>query len=138
MSNYSLKYQPDKIKITDHLTRGEIECHCGCGFGLGDNDFKIIVAQAFEEIRELVGLPIVASSGCRCIKHNRDIGSEDTSRHIRGLAVDLRCPKDYDYNKFYQICLSVIGDGGGVGKYEFANSPFVHIDLRGWKERWNG
>ena len=135
---YSLKYQPSKIKITDHLTRGEIECHCGCGFGLEDNDFKIHVAQAFEEIRQRVGKPLTASSGCRCIKHNRDIGSEDTSQHPKGLAVDLVCPEDYDFEKFYQICISVIGDGGGVGRYENTKHPFVHIDLRGWKARWNG
>ena len=136
MSNYSLKYQPDKIPITEHLTRGEIECHCGCGKGLKDNDFKIHVAQAFEQIRQRIGKPLAVSSGCRCESWNELQGGTDHSQHLLCNALDLICPSSIDYEKFYQICVSVIGDGGGVGYYPDKN--FVHIDLRGWKARWNG
>ena len=142
------------MNITKHLTRGEIACHCGCGYGLETNDLHYVVAQIFEEIRERVSedrgidTAIDILSGCRCWKHHvaiykaisirlkRIVEPPKESKHLKGLALDLQCPEGYDYEKFYQICVSVIGDGGGVGYYPDKN--FVHIDLRGWKARWNG
>ena len=132
---FSIKNNNDKIPITPHLTRGEIECHCGCGFGLEDNEFTIHVAQAFEQIRQRIGKPITVSSGCRCDAWNTLQGGTDHSQHLNCNALDLICPSSIDYEKFYKTCVSVIGNSGGVGYYQKQN--FVHIDLRGWKARWN-
>lgn len=51
-----------------------------------------LVAQALEEIRTLLGVPIIVSSGYRCLELNRAIGSKDSSQHVRGQAVDFTAP----------------------------------------------
>ena len=49
-------------------------------------------AAAMEEVRYELAHPIYVSSGYRCLKLNRAIGSKDTSAHILGYAVDFTCP----------------------------------------------
>lgn len=49
-------------------------------------------AQMMERVREMLGAPIVISSGYRCPTLNRAVGSKDTSAHMVGRAVDFTCP----------------------------------------------
>ena len=42
-----------------------------------------------EPVRRHFGMPIVPSSGFRCLKLNRLLGSQDTSTHCLGEAVDF-------------------------------------------------
>lgn len=50
------------------------------------------VAQGLEGIRILLGVPIIISSGYRCLALNRELGSKDTSQHVTGQAVDFEAP----------------------------------------------
>ena len=51
-------------------------------------------AYALEEVRmELHDKPVLISSGYRCLDLSRILGSEDTSQHILGQAVDFICPE---------------------------------------------
>lgn len=50
-------------------------------------------AQRLEDVRALLGAPIIISSGFRCLSLNRAIGSRDTSQHVLGQAVDFTCPR---------------------------------------------
>jgi zinc D-Ala-D-Ala carboxypeptidase len=49
-------------------------------------------AEMMERVREILGAPIVISSGYRCLALNRSLGSKDTSAHVFGRAVDFTCP----------------------------------------------
>jgi zinc D-Ala-D-Ala carboxypeptidase len=49
-------------------------------------------AQGLEGVRILLGVPILVSSGYRCLALNRAIGSKDTSQHVKGEAVDFTAP----------------------------------------------
>lgn len=51
-----------------------------------------LVAQGLEGVRILLGVPIVISSGYRCLALNRAIGSKDSSQHVKGEAVDFEAP----------------------------------------------
>lgn len=51
-----------------------------------------LVAQGLEGVRILLGVPIIISSGYRCLALNRAIGSKDSSQHILGQAVDFEAP----------------------------------------------
>jgi len=62
-------------------------------------DNLIVVANKAQEIRDLLGHPLKINSGYRCLKLNREIGSKDSSQHIKGQAIDFTCkgfgtPKD--------------------------------------------
>ena len=47
-------------------------------------------ADVFEPAREAVGVPLALTSGFRCLELNRRVGGVSTSRHLLGLAADVR------------------------------------------------
>ncbi len=47
---------------------------------------------ALDEVRRLVGAPLLISSGYRCTELNRLIGGAANSAHVRGLAADFTVP----------------------------------------------
>ena len=51
-----------------------------------------ITAEAMEEVRALLGKPILISSGYRSPAVNKAVGSSSTSGHVKGWAVDFICP----------------------------------------------
>lgn len=71
--------------LTKNFSRHEFACH-HCG--------KIVVhpclVTMLQKIRDEVDGPIIINSGFRCLVHNRAIGSSDTSRHVKGMAADIK------------------------------------------------
>lgn len=65
------------------------------------------VAYALELVRNLIGKPIIVSSGYRSPALNAAIpGSSETSAHTRGAAVDFIIPS---FGTPYQVCQTIIG-----------------------------
>ena len=105
--------------ISNHFSRHEIACKCGCGLDTMDGE----TLNLADECREFVNHTITPSSGARCLKHNRSIGSTDGSQHPKCRAMDLPVdnPKElYDY-----LCKKYPNQYG-FGLYD----TFVHIDTR--------
>jgi hypothetical protein len=50
---------------------------------------QLLCRKVLEPVRRQVKVPIIPSSGFRCIALNRLLGSRDTSSHCRGEAVDF-------------------------------------------------
>jgi hypothetical protein len=50
------------------------------------------LAGVLEQVRALVGRPIVVTSGYRSKAVNKAIGGSTTSAHMSGLAADINCP----------------------------------------------
>jgi uncharacterized protein YcbK (DUF882 family) len=73
--------------ISTHFSRSEFECHCNndCGFNAVDID----LLNMLEQVRTHFGRPVIIHCACRCLEHNRSVGSKDTSQHIKGLAADF-------------------------------------------------
>ncbi len=69
-----------------HFNPQEFVCkHCG--------EVKIhpkLIVLA-EELREILGKPLVITSGYRCPEHNRAVGGVPDSAHTKGLALDVAC-----------------------------------------------
>jgi hypothetical protein len=53
------------------------------------NNLKRLCAL-LEDVRHAVGKPIRISSGYRCQKVNKAVGSKDTSQHLLGCAADIK------------------------------------------------
>ena len=49
------------------------------------------MAEFMEQVRRLLGVPIIVNSGYRSKQVNDAVGSKDTSQHRFGCAVDFRC-----------------------------------------------
>ncbi|MFA5397958.1 MAG: D-Ala-D-Ala carboxypeptidase family metallohydrolase [Methanogenium sp.] len=63
----------------------EFKCPC-CGKANMDSLFLAQIDNA----RDYAGVPFIITSGCRCEKHNKEVGS--TSRnHLCGKACDISC-----------------------------------------------
>ena len=58
--------------------------------GLLDN--ICVLANGMQDVRDLLGKPMLVSSGYRCLKLNRLLKSKDTSAHVQGLACDFTSP----------------------------------------------
>lgn len=67
----------------------EFRCPCGCVDG---GDAKVDLLEALQVVRDLLGLPMVVTSGVRCASHNSHIGAGKGSSHILGLAADILIP----------------------------------------------
>lgn len=84
------------------------------------------IASLMEEVRELLGVPILISSGYRCPKLNSSIGGATNSQHVQGLAVDFIAPKFGDpYEVASAISRSTIQYDQLIHEY----GRWVHISI---------
>lgn len=72
-------------KLSKDFEKWEFACGCGCGYD--DIDPKLV--DKLQMLRDLVGKPIIVTSGCRCKRYNKHIGGVDNSPHLLGLATDI-------------------------------------------------
>lgn len=104
-----------KIK---HFKQREFCCKCGCGYC----DPHPQLVAALDLARSKSSVPFIISSGCRCDKHNNDVGGTKNSSHVIGYAVDL----SYASGAIGIMLLKALTpffDRIGVGK------GFIHVDI---------
>jgi len=61
-------------------------------------------ASLLEEVRELLGVSIIVTSGYRSPKANAAIGGAKNSQHVRGFAADIIAP---DFGDPYQVAKAI-------------------------------
>src|SRR3990172_452364 len=110
------RYQEDKLG-----------CSCGCG-GKGISPGLVAL---LELVYERFGKYIHINSGYRCAKHNKEVGGEPNSYHMKGLAADIWI-EGVSPDIVWGFCNEHIDKGGGGG-----DNSFTHIDARGYKARWD-
>lgn len=62
------------------------------------------LAGVLEDVRELLGRPILISSGYRCDELNLAVGGAASSKHVFGLAADFTSPK---YGSPLAVCKAI-------------------------------
>lgn len=99
------------------------------------DNLKMLAVQ-LEIIRAHFNAPVIINSGYRNLEYNRNIGSKDTSQHVKGTAADIVI-KDVSPDEVADALEFLINNGmlkeGGVGRY----NTFTHYDIRGTRARWN-
>ena len=126
------------MKLTKNFNLSEFQCSCNC-----DMPKEVLcniqkVANQLQIIRDKVNAPIKVNSAYRCLNHNRGIGSNDSSQHVLGNAVDIVIQGQIPEQTANLIEL-LISNGdilqGGLGKY----NTFTHYDIghNGKKRRWD-
>ena len=73
-------------KLSKDFEKWEFACGCGCGY----DDISQKLVDKLQALRDLVGKPIIVTSGCRCHDYNRHIGGVIDSPHLEGLAADIQ------------------------------------------------
>jgi uncharacterized protein YcbK (DUF882 family) len=113
-------------KISRNFSRHEFKCSC-CDFATVD--VKLI--ELLEVVRNHFNQPVKITSGCRCVKHNKSVGGAEKSKHLYGIAADIKV-KDTDPEKVYDFIDAYEPERLGVGLYK----SWVHVDVRPTKARW--
>ena len=116
--------------LTKNLAREEFACK---GINCCSHSAPVTreLVEALQILRNMVNAPLRLSSGFRCITHNREEGSRDTSQHVIGKAADVITPSGYTPDEFYAMAESLFQ---GVGRYPWG----LHVDVRnGISARWD-
>lgn len=126
------------MKLTKNFSKSEFECKGDCEMPKEVLYNIQKVANQLQVIRDRVNVPIKVNSAYRCLEYNRSIGSNDSSQHVLGNAVDIVI-KGYTPNEVADLIEQLIDEGdilqGGLGRY----NTFSHYDIgyNGKKRRWD-
>lgn len=104
----------------------ERQCRCNCGM-----DLQMGFIKRLDELRETVGFALPISSGARCPTHNAAVDGAKASKHIEGIAVDIRVIKMTNDQK-YTLLKAVLAAGFTVG----VRADILHIDSRPGNPLW--
>jgi len=94
----------------------EFDCRC-----CGQNKMQPKFLSMIDEARTRAGIPFKISSGYRCPKHNKEIGSTATN-HPLGVAGDIRCTDGLSRFKIISALIFTGFTRIGVAK------EFIHCD----------
>lgn len=121
LNNENLSW--DNIK---YFKPSEFACKCKCG--LNNIDLKLV--KILDEIREHYNRPVIVTSGCRCSKHNKNVGGVQGSRHVLGKASDIYV-QGISSTELLQYTQKLVNQG--KARYTYTNNKnmngVVHIDI---------
>lgn len=132
-------------RLTTNFYRHEFACKCGCGL----DSVKMSLVDGLQEMRDKINAAshrefrININSGCRCIRHNVEVGGKSQSRHLLCDAADIWIdtvdePKEVMpvEDMFDWACKVDVFYNGGIGRYP--DDGFIHVDTRDGLARWFG
>ena len=93
-------------------------CPCSCGA----DKISPVLIEKLQKVRNIIGRPIIITSGVRCEFYNASIKASMNSAHIRddhgiGNAVDIACTNCKDRYELVQVVqkfFNRIGISGGL------------------------
>lgn len=114
--------------LTEHFSKHELWCRC-----CGRLDINARFLQALEDLRGVVGKPIVPTSGYRCHNHPLTL-LRPGSPHAKGMAADIWI-KGMSVREMGRAAEEVeVFRQGGIGLYP--NAGVIHVDSRMEPLRW--
>lgn len=90
-----------------------------------------IFLRQLDNLRELVGEPLIINSSYRSRLYNKAVGGSENSLHLKGKAVDIRCNNGTLRAKIIKNALNL---GLSCGVY----NSWVHVDGRRLQIVYNG
>lgn len=120
--------------LTKNFSKSEIRCKCGCGL----DSIDPILMEMAQAVRDECGFPIIITSGCRCVKHNKSklVGGKADSAHLpnkQGVcqALDIAFTSGA---QLYAIMNAAFNAGFQRIGINFAKN-FIHVDVDKSKPR---
>lgn len=122
-----------------HFPLDELRCRCGCRTSPEVQANLRKLSWALERgFRGPIGEPVIVTSAHRCKDHNRAVNGSPDSRHLDGIAADVRI-FGWTGEMLFGFAEAMIASGvlcqGGLGIYQ-AHPSILHYDMRGQKRRW--
>lgn len=113
---------------TKHFKDKEFACKCGnCNLIKISTELKAIL----ELVRVKFDSPVIITSGYRCPAHNNRVGGAPKSKHVEGIAADIKV-KNVSPDSVYEFLNETFPNQYGLGLYK----GWVHVDTRPTKARW--
>lgn len=116
------------MKLSEHFTLAELTAsQSAARLGLDNTPPVAIVdalrktAQLLEQVRALLGKPIIVSSGYRAPQVNRAVGGAANSAHMLGCAADFACPA---FGSPLEVCRE-------IAQSDIAYDQLIH-EFRAW------
>jgi len=123
------------MKLTENFSLIEFQCKDGSPVPVELMPNVELLAKNLQVLRDHLGEPIHINSGYRSPEHNKKVGGEKNSYHMKAMAADITC-KSKTPKQLAAIIEKLIAEKkmkqGGIGIYP----GFVHYDVRGFKARW--
>jgi len=113
--------------LSKDFSRSEFQCKCGCGFDTVDAELLKVV----QDVRDHYHARTTINSACRCLEHNRSVGSTDTSQHPKAKAADITV-RGVSPARVHHYLVQKYPDKYGIGNY----ADFTHVDVRSDRARW--
>lgn len=101
----------------NYFKRSEEWCPC-CHSGGLVPDFR----DKLNKARQIANVPFILTSAFRCSAHNAEVGGSETSSHLAGLAVDIKCTDAWTRCKILSALFAEGFNRIGIGK------TFIHVD----------
>lgn len=127
------------MNITENFTMQELtESQTAIRFGIDntpdDQAFRNLVslAKSLQNIRDLIDMPLIITSGYRCSELNELIGGSKTSAHMKGFAADIR---SHTFGTPYQLCEAIINSPIKFDQLILEFNSWVHFGLNQGKWR---
>ena len=113
--------------LSKNFSKLEFQCPCSCGA----NKISSVLIKKLQKVRDIIGRPIIITSGVRCEFYNASINASMNSSHIPdsyglGQAVDISCTTSkyrYELVQVAQKFFKRIGISGG------SYGGFIHLDV---------
>ena len=104
--------------LSENFSKLEIMCPCSCGA----DKISSVLIEKLQKVRNIIGLPIIITSGVRCEFYNASIKANINSSHIpdlygMGNAVDIACTNSKDRYELVELAQKFfkrIGISGGL------------------------
>jgi uncharacterized protein YcbK (DUF882 family) len=97
----------------------------------GQPDQRLIAS--LNHLQNDLGTQLQINSGCRCPKHNADVGGAPNSKHLSGIAADITAAGRSPLELYLAADQQPLFHDGGIGLYPL---DFIHIDVRRERARW--
>ncbi len=98
-------------------------CRCGCE----DNQIDLDLIVELDLLRDVLGFPIIVTSGYRCVNHPDEIKKQSgPGPHTTGLAVDLALSRTKGF-QFMELAFTR-KSFTGVGWNQKGSGRFIHVD----------
>lgn len=131
-----------KTTVTKNFTLEEL-CHSNTAKAKGisnvpsEKEIENLTALAenvLQPLRDLVGVPIIISSGFRCDKVNQLVGGVPNSQHRKGQASDINA-KGFTARELFKTIINSDLPFDQVILYDNGHNNFVHISYNKERQR---